>query len=251
MFFFLPLFLFSQEDESSAKAKKLALMKDFMYHHEFSGGVKMQTNGVDLYLVYGRLKNIYISHLFQVEYQFFINYKDKLISPQPQYDGRKYYYGLQNQLHTLRFSYGFERVIADKAERNGVRLSFVGYAGFSLGLIKPHYVEIYKGRSATGEILHESIRYNGNNDSNFMNQDSIYGAAPSLKGTSQIVPTVGGHLKAGLNFDWGSKERFVKTLEAGVIMDVFYRKVPIYVNNDANSFIHPALYIGFRFGKRW
>ena len=34
-------------------------------------------------------------------------------------------------------------------------------------------------------------------------------------------------------------------------LDVYYKKVPIYVNNDANSFLHPALYLGFHFGKRW
>lgn len=66
-----------------------------------------------------------------------------------------------------------------------------------------------------------------------------------------MVPTFGGHIKAGLNFDWGSKDRFVKALEVGVMLDVFYRKVPIYVNQDANSFIKPSLYLGFHFGKRW
>ncbi len=238
----------------SAKDARNALVKDYLYYHELSGGLKIQTNGVSLYLTKGWIKNIYKTHLIQLEYQYFFNYKDKKIAPNSQLNqgGRKYYYGLQNRFHTIRLSYGFERCIADKAEQNGVRLSFIGFAGFSLGLIKPYYLEKLMYRdSITGDYVTEDIKYRGSNEEIFLNQDSIYQAAPFYKGIGQMIPTFGGHVKAGLNFDWGSKDRFVKALEVGVMLDVFYRKVPIYVNQDANSFIKPSLYLGFHFGKRW
>jgi hypothetical protein len=191
----------------------------------------------------------------QAEYQYFFNYKDKLIATNPGYiqSGRKYYYGLQNRFHAIRLSYGFERALADKAEKNGVRLSFIGFLGFSFGLMKPYYLEMVKYRDTiTGNYVTENVKYNGDDvEERFLSKDSIYQAAPFYKGMNQIIPTFGAHVKAGLNFDWGTKDRFVKALEVGVLVDVFYRKVPIYVNNDANSFIQPSIYLGFHFGKRW
>lgn len=242
-----PFYIYAQNTENIRPED----VQDYMYLHELSGGLKIQSNGVNLYMTKGWIKNIYKTHLIQAEYQYFLNYKDKLLRPNPMFDGKRYFYGVQNRFHALRFSYGFERCIADKAERNGVRLSFIGFVGFSLGLIKPYYLEIYKSRSASGEIIHESLRYSESNDSKFMNQDSIYGASPFYKGIHQTIPTFGGHIKLGLNFDWGVKDRFVKALEVGVMADVYYRKVPIYVNHDANKFLMPALYLGFHFGKRW
>lgn len=250
LFFFVPMFLFAQKEDSK-ETQRLKAIKDYRYQHEMSGGLKIQTNGVSLYLTKGWIKNIYKTHLVQVEYQFHINYKDKLVKPNALYDGRKYYYGLQHQFHAIRFSYGFERCIADKAEVNGVRLSFIGFAGFSLGLLKPYYLEIYKGRDANGDPIHESVGYSEGSDSKFMNQDSIYGASPFYKGMNKMIPTFGGHLKLGLNFDWGSKDLWVKAIQAGIMADVYYRKVPIYVNKDANNFFMPALYLSFHFGKRW
>jgi hypothetical protein len=259
-FLFLLLFTFSfqgilvaQKSGDDNAAKKP--LQDYRYAHEFSGGIKIHTNGFSLNLTKGWIKNIYTTHLVQAEYQYFINYRDKRVATNPSYvqGGRKYYYGLQNRFHALRFSYGFERALADKADRNGVRLSFIGFAGLSLGLLKPYYLEMVKYRdSITGDYVTENVKYNGGGaDDRFMSQDSIYQAAPFYKGMGQIVPTVGGHIKAGLSFDWGSMDKFVKALEAGVMLDVYYRKVPIYVNSQSNSLFSASLYLGFRFGKRW
>jgi hypothetical protein len=241
------------QEMSKSDARK-AVIKDYLYYHELSGGIKIQTNGFSLYLTKGWIKNIYKTHLIQAEYQYFTNYKDKKSAPDPRYiqDGRKFYYGMQNRFHTIRLSYGFERALADKADRNGVRLSFIGFVGFSLGLIKPYYLEKLDYRDpATGDFVTSLMRYDGNNESVFLNKDSIYQAAPFYRGIEKMIPTFGGHIKAGLNFDWGTRDRFVKALEVGAQLDVFYQKIPIYVNRDANRFFHPALYLGFHFGKRW
>jgi hypothetical protein len=39
------------------------------------------------------------------------------------------------------------------------------------------------------------------------------------------------HGKFGLNFDWGSKDQFVKALECGAMLDLYYKRVPVLVNN--------------------
>ena len=66
-----------------------------------------------------------------------------------------------------------------------------------------------------------------------------------------MKPVLGGFARTGLNFDFGAKDKFVKRLEAGVTLDVFYNKMPIYVNDNSNHFLFLGFYLGFDFGKRW
>jgi hypothetical protein len=68
---------------------------------------------------------------------------------------------------------------------------------------------------------------------------------------NEIKPVLGGHARTGLNFDFGSKDRFVTAIEAGVAVDVFYTKIPIYVNDESNHFMFLGLYLGIHIGKRW
>jgi hypothetical protein len=241
---------YGQKEESP----KLAAQKDYMFHKEFVGGVRLVTTGLNFYLQYGIIKNIYITHLFTLEYEWHIDYRDKKTTAQPYYtqSGRDYYFGVQNRFHVIRFSYGFERCLADKAAKNGVRLSWVGFVGGALGLVKPYYLNLdYPATDNGAGPTIVSQRYSSSNASHFLNQDSIDEASPISRGMNQMVPVLGGFGRTGLNFDFGSRDAFVKAIEAGVTLDVFYKKIPIYVNDDSNHFMFVGLYLAFHMGKRW
>jgi hypothetical protein len=66
-----------------------------------------------------------------------------------------------------------------------------------------------------------------------------------------MSPVIGGFGRTGLNFDFGSRDAIVKAIEAGVTLDVFYKKIPIYVNDDSNHFMFLGFYLAFHLGKRW
>jgi hypothetical protein len=149
----------------------------------------------------------------------------------------------------LRFSYGIKRSIAEKADQNGVRLSFIAFGGVSLAILKPYYLELENDINSTPVDLPQ--RYSPSTAARFLSLDSIAGAAPSHYGLSQLQPVVGIHGKVGLDFDFGKKDAFVKALEAGVMLDVYYEKLPIWVNADNNQFYQAALFISFQLGKRW
>jgi hypothetical protein len=236
--------LFAQKN----KAKKDAGV-DYLFTKEMYGGFRIQSNGFSVYLEHGWIKNIYRTHIVQVEYQYFFDPKE-IKTPALREGGKSYVFGLQNRFHALRASYGFEQMIADKADRNGVKLSFVGFAGVSLGLLKPYYVEVVDFANSY-EIITHSETYNGSSDSRVLSKDSIFEASPYSVGMDKMKPILGGHIKLGLNFDWGKRDAFVKAIELGVMMDVYYKKVPIMINNSTNRMIHPAFYIGFHLGKRW
>ncbi len=235
---------------TSAQAifKKPVDMQDYQYKKEASGGLRVQTNGISLYGEYGWIKDMKRTRLIQLEYNYFINYQQKRQKAQQQ-SGRDFFYGLQNHFHAIRFSYGFKRAIADKAKRNGVRLSVSFFGGLSLGLLKPYYLNL-KQPTDDGSIQIKPERYSSSNADRFLSLDSIVSAAPIRYGLNQIEPIPGAHLKTSLDFDWGSKDQFVKALEAGVMLDFYYKNIPVMINK-TNRFFQLGLYLSFHFGKRW
>jgi hypothetical protein len=242
---------------ASAQAKddpKKEAAKDYLFHKQMDGGIRIQTTGLDFFIQYGFIKNIYRTHLFMLDYEWHMDYRDKKIKSSPYYTpegGRDYYFGVQNRFHVIRFSYGYEHALADKAARNGVRLSWVGFVGGALGLVKPYYLNLdYPGTDGRPVDVHTE-RYSAANAAVFLDQNRIDEAAPLYKGLDQISPVIGGHLRSGLNFDFGSRDAFVKALEAGASLDIFYKKIPIYTNDNSNHFLFLGFYLHFQLGKRW
>jgi hypothetical protein len=228
--------------------KKNTDLQDYLYKKEASGGLRVQTNGIALYLEYGWIKDLKRTRLLQVEYFYHINYQQKIQKAQRQ-SGRSFYYGMQNKFHAIRISYGFKHTIADKGNRNGVRLSVSFFGGFSLGLAKPYYLNLLQP-TTDGDIVIKPERYNSDNASRFLSLDSIVEAAPIRYGLNQMQPMPGVHLKSSLDFDWGTKDAFVKALEAGIMLDLYYKRIPVMVNK-SNRFYQIGLYVAFHFGKRW
>jgi len=62
---------------------------------------------------------------------------------------------------------------------------------------------------------------------------------------------LGGFARTGLNFDFGSRDRVIKAIEAGATLDIFYTKIPIYINAESNHFLFLGFYLAFQMGKRW
>jgi hypothetical protein len=127
-----------------------------------------------------------------------------------------------------------------------VRLTFVAFGGISLGLLKPYYLNLLQ--SDTASIKPE--RYTTADSSRFLNKNYIVEAAPIRYGLSQIEPVVGASGKVALDFDWGKKDEFVKALEVGLMLDLYYKRLPIMINR-ANHFYQFAMFLSFQFGKRW
>lgn len=231
------------------KSEKPVDTRDYMYKHESSGGVRIQTNGVSPYFQFGWIKDIKRTRMIEVEYTYFINYQQKRQKSVTQ-NGRDFQYGVQNRFHAIRVSVGFKRVIADKAPRNGVCLSIVGFAGVSLGLVKPYYLKLIQPGPDSLAIVIKPERYSAANADRFLDPNYIVEAAPIRYGLNQIQPVPGVHGKLALDFDWGSRDKVVKALEAGVMLDLYYKNIPVMVNK-TNRFFQIGAFIGFHFGKRW
>ena len=226
--------------------KKPTDLQDYQYHHEASGGLRLQSNGVTVFAEYGWIRDLKVTRLLQIEYTYDIDYRMKKDKSQAQ-NGADYFYGLENHFHVIRVTYGVKRTSADKANQNGVRLSFIGFGGVALGLLKPYYLNIQQSDTSLNTV---PTRYTPVTASQFLNQNLIVDAAPVRYGLNEIQPVPGLTGKIGLDFDWGLKDEFVKALEAGMVLDLYYKRLPIYANN-YNRFYQFGVYLSFQFGKRW
>ncbi len=68
-----------------------------------------------------------------------------------------------------------------------------------------------------------------------------------------MVP--GLNFRAALHFDWGAYDEFVKALEAGIMADFYFKKIPIMVEspsvpNAENRAFFINLYLTLQLGKR-
>jgi hypothetical protein len=66
-----------------------------------------------------------------------------------------------------------------------------------------------------------------------------------------MIPGV--YVKSGLNFDWASKDERIMGVETGVVVDYFFKDVPIMAEfqNIKNQRAFISLYATILFGKKY
>lgn len=245
------------------KVKKEIEKKGIIYNKEITFGAKLASNGWSLYMNKGKILNIRKTRLWMIEIADIRHPKEKKQAADfnlaiSGFDSpRDFFYGKQNEFFTLRAAFGYKKNIAEKAKKNGVNVALTYMGGISLGFLKPYYLDlayISQINDSTYVIEAKSERYNDNpengNAQKFLNWYEIIGASKFGKGFKEIRPVPGAFVKLGLNFEWGSRDSFITALEAGVAADVYYRNIPIMINQPQRPFFIAA-YISFELGKRW
>jgi hypothetical protein len=66
--------------------------------------------------------------------------------------------------------------------------------------------------------------------------DNIYGRGPFSKGLNHLKFHPGIYAKAGFNFEYGSDDRSLKALEAGVCLDIYPKPIQMMAFNDNNFY---------------
>lgn len=234
--------------------------KGVLLHNEWSIGGRLNTNGWEIFGERSKIKSIHKTRIIQFGFSEIKHWKERKQQAEYTFLGsnlespKNFYYAKQNLFYTLRAGYGFRKNIADKAEKNGVRVSLSYLGGITIGLLKPYYLDLaYPVEDNDPNVLTFIIvsqKYSEKNHDKFLDWYSIAGASGFKYGITEIEPVPGVYGKFGLNFDWAGKEEFVKELEAGLILDLYYKRIPIMVSDD-NKFYFLSAYISFQFGKRW
>ena len=147
--------------------------------------------------------------------------------------------GKSNFLFSIRPQIGMERLLFTKDPDQGVKVSFAGAVGPSVGIVKPYIVE-YK--TPAGQIVKE--QYTEDVDLN-----AIIGNAGWFRGIGQSKIAVGGNIKSSLIFEYGTAKNRISAVETGFIFEQYGAKVQLnpFVKGES-SFL--MAFVTLSFGKK-
>lgn len=227
-----------------------------VYEKEFTIDLRiLQTNGFGIGVNIGKLKTYYKTTYWHFELGELKSPKEyrQNANAMSSFPGSpsSYVYGKQNNFFVLRAGKGWKRYLSEKASNKGVAVGYSYEFGPSLGLLKPYYLEL----TATSDFFGNytvSEKYSEETANRFLNKALITSSAGIGKGMGELTPIPGIHAQFAFHFDWGAFDEVVKALEAGLILDVFPRTVPILVDleNVENTPVFLNVYVNLQFGKR-
>jgi len=233
--------VFSQEKATTVSDDGLKLF----YRTEMYGGLLIHTNGYGINFRKGFRKTGFSKRLLSIEV---VNMKHpkQYKSYNPYYDDTKgFFFGKMNSLSIIRPAIGHQKVLYGKEVKRGVQISYLYFAGASIGLVKPVYLEIAYPTVPTYKTL-STEKY----DSEEHTIDQIFGRAPATKGIEETKIYPGFHGKVALNFEYAPADDMLRAIETGVSLDAFHKKVPIMAFS-RNSQFFLTLYINVQFGKKY
>jgi len=238
--------------------------KGTIFSREVTVDFKLHTNGFGLGVNIGELQTYYLTNFWNIELVEIKHPKElrQSFDFQPTTNGkvsRAFIFGKRNSFFVLRGGFGQKRYFSEKAKRKGVAIGLSYEGGPSLGLLKPYYMELkYLEDAGVGnnDFVIRSEKFSEANEDVFLDIGRIYGASSFAKGLSELSVIPGAHAKVALHFDWGAFDEFVKAVEAGVMVDLYFRNVPIMAERSGvveaeNRPIFINLFLNLQLGKRW
>ncbi|HNO70708.1 MAG TPA: hypothetical protein PKO16_02930 [Bacteroidia bacterium] len=167
----------------------------------------------------------------------------------PDLGGKGYFYGKQFVVTLLRGGYGYHKVITGKSDRRGVELRLLTLIGPSIAFAKPVYLNIWHQDNIDPRFGNITVeRYDPNNPEHI--PAFIAGRAGYFRGFDDMNFFPGGFLKLGLSFEHSNLDDDIKLLETGVVIDAFYKTLPIMAKTRNNQ-VYVNVYLNIMFGKKW
>jgi len=214
---------------------------------EFTGGAMLHTRGWGLLLRRAKNKTFLRKRLFEVEAVSMEHPKEIRTINQNVENGNGYVYGELAQVAVTRFGYGRHNVLYAKFDK-GVEIRYLYVGGFSMAWAKPIFLDVAI-RNSVGQV--EAVtteRYDPENPNH--SQDNILGRSSLFRGIDKMQFYPGIYGKFGFSFEYGKKQKAVRSLEAGVIVDYYIQDVPMMarIKNDP---YYLTFYLAVNFGVKW
>ena len=218
---------------------------------EFTGGAMLHTQGWGLLIRRAKNKTFLRKRLFELE-AVSMEHPKEVKSVNPYYENsNSYNYGELNQVVVTRLGYGRHNVLYAKFDK-GVEIRYLYIGGFSMAWAKPIYLEI--GYPSIPYEYVATERYDPNKtdgDGNLLHtQDNIFGRASVFKGIENMQFYPGIYGKFGFSFEYARKQKNVRSLEAGIIIDYYIQDVPMMARIDNNPY-YLTFYLAVNFGFKW
>ncbi|MBP6625548.1 MAG: hypothetical protein KA198_10275 [Chitinophagaceae bacterium] len=249
----IPLVL-AQAGRSDYLGTQAAGKKGIIYSKETTFDITPHTKGFALGMSFGKIRTYYKTYFYKLEIGELRHPREQRQSFDLQsFNGKvskSFVFGKQNSLYVIRGSYGLKRYYSEKAKERGLAVGTTFSVGPTLGLLKPYYLELIR-RQIDNPVAINIVaeKYSESNKSLFLDTDAIYGGTGLTKGWGEIKVSPGVHFKSALLLDWGAFDEMIKSVEIGVMADLFLRPVPIMVTQD-NSPLFLNFYLNLQLGKR-
>jgi hypothetical protein len=249
-FCLIPAFLMAQNKRVGQD------IKGVIYDNEKALELRMHTHGLWMVGVnIGKIKSYYKTAFYHVQLGELRSHKE--ISKSTDFANisqsvgfRSYSFGKQNHAFALRGGVGMKKYYSEKAAKNGVAVGLSYSGGVTAAMMKPYYLEVGTRNDAG---FGTAIKYTPETAKNFLDPYKIRGKAGVLKGIGETQFIPGVHGQVGVHVDWGAFDEFLRAIEAGIMVDVFTKKLPIMVPRDGfdeNRPFYLNLYVSLQFGKR-
>ncbi len=209
------------------------------FRNEKTFAFDLNSNGWGANYRYGKRNVARDKFLFEGDLNFIKHHKEDKILSIRGFSLKRFVFGKTNYVFDSRFSVGYQYELFEKTDKGSVSVRVFGLAGGTLAFLKPIYYHVEKG-DGTGEdtvLFHNEIQYH-----------LIYGTMPYFYGISQISILPGVYGKLGLGVDFSRSDKRVQTIEAGITLEVFPKKLEIMAT-ETNKQILPVVFVSYRFGK--
>lgn len=161
-----------------------------------------------------------------------------------------YKYGKINNFYQLKLGYGQKRELTGKLDKKSIIISWVYGGGFSLGVIKPYYLDILVPEGNDLYTRQITDYYQLQTQPYFLDETLIVGGTYFTEGLSNFSLQPGLLAKSGFYFDYAPNRKSLLGIEIGSSLELYPKKIPIMANTTNNAYFL-NLYVDVRFGKRW
>ena len=225
--------------------------KNFYYDREWDFEMTVYSNGFAAGLNLGQNKTYYKTAFWHADIGFLRHNKEYRQSNNPPLSGlgessKAFVFGKQNNLYILRIGKGLRYLFGEKSREKGVRISFQGEAGPSLGFLRPYYLRVFSN-DIQGNL--SDIKYNEDTEAEFLDRNQIFGGTGLANGWNEINVRPGIHGRLGTQFEWSQQDKVISMADFGIILDYFFTDVPIMII-DENQSLFINVYIALRLGRK-
>lgn len=213
-------------------------------------GFRLNSDGWGMFYEKGYLKSVQVTNLFSLEFGEKKHPKEKRLNNVLSNGsfvqfGNPFVYGKQNVFYQLKPTFGQQRLIGGKTNKNGVAIHAVYAGGISLGLERPYYIKV---PAASGNQTRD-IKYTVADSVAFLTPGNIIQGTGLKYGWKDMKIVPGAHAKIALRFDYGRFNEMVSAIEIGLNVEAYSRKVEMMLLNPGEQIFFNS-YIAILFGKR-
>lgn len=220
-----------------------------LYNREKTYSVVLHNLGLGFQYRTGKRVTYFKTRMIEAEFFTMRSFKQiKVLNPYFA-NARKYVYGKMNDAFFLHGGMVWKKLLNRKPYWGGVEVRANYGGGLSLGFAKPYYLYVmyfYELPSGGYNYTIVTERF----DPAQQSWDDIYGRASFSEGLNEITVHPGIYLKAGLNFEYGTRSTKIKAIEIGGSLDILPTGLTIMAVNE-NQVLFPSVYLNFSFGKRF